>query len=474
MSSDFDAIVIGSGPNGLAAAIELARAKRSVCVFEFRQTIGGGARSEELTLPGFVHDICSAIHPLAIVSPFFKTLPLQDHGLEWIQPPSPLAHPFQDGTAVLLRRSIDETETALGADGAAYRRLMSLLVSKWNDLALDILSPLHVPRHPIRMARFAARALRSSRDVALSHFESTQARGLFAGLGAHSALSLDQPLSAGVAMILGALVHVGGWPFPKGGAQKISDALASYFRSLGGKVVTGVRIDSLEQLPKCRAVLCDVTPAQLLKIAGGQLPQSYRRALERYRYGFGVFKVDWALSQPIPWKHPNCLDAGTVHLGGTLPEIAESERIVAHGGSARQPFVLLAQHSLFDCTRAPANAHTAWAYCHVPNGSTVDMTECIEDQVERFAPGFRECILKRHTMSTSQFEAYNPNYIGGDIGGGTFDFRQWLTRPVFRLNPYCTPNRKLYICSSSTPPGGGVHGMCGYHAARAALASVLA
>ena len=468
-----DAIVVGSGPNGLAAAITIAEAGRSVLVVEAKNTVGGGARSAELTLPGFTHDVCSAIHPLAASSPFFSTLPLAEHGLEWVYPPASVAHPFDDGTAVILERSVEETSEMLGSDAAAYRKLMGPLVAAWENLANDILGPLRIPRHPILLARFGLMALRSARSLAEGLFDTERARALFAGLAAHSMLPLESRLTAGFGLVLGITGHAVGWPLPRGGSQKISDALASYLKSLGGEVITGRCVESLDDLQPARAILCEVTPRQLVRIAGERLPSGYRRRLEGYRYGPGVFKVDWALDGPIPWKASECSRAGTVHLGGSLAEIAASESQVWKGKLPKSPFVLVAQQSLFDSTRAPDGKHTAWAYCHVPNGSKFDMTERIEAQIERFAPGFRDRVLAKSVMSPQLLQDYNANYVGGDINGGVQDLRQLFARPALRLVPYSTPVKGLYICSASTPPGGGVHGMCGYFAAKAALRSVL-
>jgi phytoene dehydrogenase-like protein len=469
---DYDAVVVGSGPNGLAAAISLAQAGCSVLVLEAKETVGGGLRSAELTLPGFSHDICSAIHPLGVGSPFFQSLPLGDYGLEWIQPDVPLAHPFDDGTAITMERSVEATATALGPDAAAYRRLMAPLVADWDKLTVDILGPLRVPRHPVAMAHFGLLAIRSARGLAESRFESEPARALFAGLAAHSIMPLEQRPTAAFGLVLGILGHAVGWPLPRGGSQNIADALADYLRSLGGEIVTDMAVKEIDDLPAAPAVLFDVTPRQLLRMAGHQLPSGYRRQLLSYRYGPGVFKIDLALDGPIPWQAAECARAGTVHLGGTLSEIAAGERAIWRGQHPERPYVLLAQQSLFDPTRAPAGKHTVWAYCHLPNGSTVDMTERIEAQIERFAPGFRDCILARRVISPLAFEQYNANYIGGDINGGVQDLRQQFTRPALRLVPYTTPNRRIYLCSSSTPPGGGVHGMCGYFAAQAALRRV--
>ena len=463
----WDVIVIGSGPNGLAAAVVLARAGRSVLILEAEETIGGGARSFPLTLPGFVHDLCSAVHPLAVASPFFRTLPLAEHGLEWIDPPVALAHPFDNGHAALLQRSIAATGETLGRDAAAYTRLMQPGVRHWQKLVTDLLGPPRMPRHPFVLARFGLRALRSACGVAAAWFKEPYACGLFAGMAAHSMLPLEQPLSAAFGLVLGAAGHSVGWPIPRGGAQKISDALASYFRLLGGEIRTGVRVESLAALPPARAIVCDLTPRQLLQIAGPRLPLTYRRKLERYRYGVAAFKVDWALSGPIPWTASGCKRAGTVHLGGSLAEVAAAERAPWQKQVAERPFVLLAQPSLFDPTRAPAGQHTAWAYCHVPHGSRIAMVERIEAQIERFAPGFRSLILARHVLSPQMLERHNANLVGGDINGGVQDLRQLFTRPTRQL--YRTPAPGLYLCSSSTPPGGGVHGMCGYFAAQAAL-----
>lgn len=467
--SEYDAVIIGSGPNGLAAAVTLAQAGRSVLVLEARESVGGGLRSAELTLPGFIHDICSAIHPLGLGSPFFRNLPLADYGLEWIHPDLPLAHPFDDGTAAVLHRSVAVTAETLGQDAVAYRRLMQPLVDDWEKLTHELLGPLRIPRAPLSMARFGLSALRSARGLAQSRFRGETARGFFAGLAAHSIMDLDKLTTAAFGLVLGTLGHTVGWPLPRGGSQQIADALAGYVRSLGGKITTGTPIHSLDELPPARAILCDVTPRQLLCIAGDRLPVGYQKSLRRYRYGPGVFKMDWALSGPVPWRNPQCVQAGTVHLGGTLAEIAGAEKMVWNGQHPERPYVLIAQQSLFDPTRAPNGRQTLWAYCHVPNGSTVDMSERIEAQIERYAPGFRDLILARRVKNTAELEAYNPNYVGGDINGGVQDIGQLYTRPTLHLVPYATPVKGLYLCSSSTPPGGGVHGMCGVFAARAAL-----
>ena len=469
LTSSYDALVVGAGPNGLSAAIAIAQTGRSVLVLEGRETVGGGARSAELTLPGFLHDVCSAIHPLAVGSPFLSTLPLSEHGLEWVHPPAPLAHPLDDGTAVMMERSVHETADGLGPDAGSYRKLFGPLVRDWHKLSSDVIGPLRFPRHPLVTARFGLLGLRSALSVAQSHFREERARALFAGIAAHSVLPLERPVSAAVGLILGASGHAVGWPMPRGGAQRIADALASHLTSLGGRIETGVTVERLEDAPDAAVTLLDVTPRQVVNIAGDRLPDRFRRKLEAYRYGPAAFKLDWALDGPIPWTAPECARAGTVHLGGTMAEVAHSEREVWNGRHPERPFVLLAQPSLFDSSRAPEGKHTAWAYCHVPNGSDFDMTARIEAQVERFAPGFRERILERSVRPPSALEEYNPNLVGGDIGGGVQDLGQLFSRPARMLSPYSIPSTDMFICSSSTPPGGGVHGMCGYFAAQAAI-----
>ncbi len=468
-AESYDAIVVGSGPNGLGAAVTLARAGCSVLVIEAAETVGGGTRSAALTLPGFLHDVCSAIHPMAVATPFFRTLPLNEHGLEWIQPPLPLAHPLDGGRAAVLVRSVEVTADGLEDDGLAYRRLMMPMVAKADVLFRELVGPFRVPRHSITALRFAWRALRSGRGLAEHYFKQEPAKALIAGLAAHAILPLEQLPGAAVGLMLGMAGHAVGWPMPRGGSRCIANALASYFRSLGGTIITGQQVNSIDELPRARAILLDVTPRQVLALAGHRLPANYCRRLARYRYGMGVFKMDWALDGPIPWRNEACRRAGTLHLGGTLDEIVVSERETGEGGHPQKPFVLLAQPSLFDPSRAPAGKHVAWGYCHVPNGSTVDMTARIEAQIERFAPGFRDLILARRSMTTADMNRTNANYVGGDINGGMADLRQIFMRPVMSLNPYATPLPGLYICSSSTPPGGGVHGLCGYFAATAAL-----
>jgi phytoene dehydrogenase-like protein len=467
----YDAVVIGSGPNGLAAALVLARAGHSVLVVEARDTIGGGSRSKELTLPGFMHDICSAFHPLGIGSPFFRTLPLEQFGLEWIQPDVPLAHPLDDGTAMLLQRSVTETAQTLGEDAAAYEAFMGPFIAQWPRIEAAFLGPLRIKPllHPFALAPFGLDALQSASALAQRLFKGERARALLAGVSAHSMLPLEQMMSAAAGVLLMTAGHVYGWPMPRGGSQYIVDALAAYLRSLGGEIRTDSEVKNINDLPSARAYLFDITPQQIIRVAGDRLPASYIRRLERYRYGPGSFKIDFALDGAIPWTAQECLRAGTVHVGGTLSEIAASERQVWRGEPSARPYVLVGQQSLFDPTRAPLGKETVWAYCHVTNGSKIDMTAQIEAQIERFAPGFRERILARHVSGAADLESYNANYVGGDINGGAQDIWQMFTRPTIRLDPYTTPAQDIFICSSSTPPGGGVHGMCGYFAAQSAL-----
>ena len=459
---------MGSGPNGLAAAITLAQAGCHVTVLEAEPTIGGGTRSAALTLPGFTHDVCSAIHPLGIASPFFRSLPLDQFGLEWIHPPAPLAHPLDDGSAVLLHRSLDATTSALGPDGAAYRRLFAPLIARCDTLLDATLRPLLPPRHPLALARFGWLGMHAVHGLARSRFKGVEAQALFGGIGAHSILPLDAPFSASFALMLGMLAHHAGWPFPRGGSQAIADALAAYLRSLGGEIVTSHRVASVGDLPPAAAVFFDLSPQQVVTIASDRLPVSYRQRLKRFRHGPGAFKLDWALDGPIPWRAAGCAQAATVHLGGTIDGIVASERAATHGQHAERPFVLLTQPGLFDPTRAPPGKQTAWAYCHVPNGSDVDMTMRIEAQVERFAPGFGSRILARHVTPPAELERHNANYIGGDIVGGANDIRQIIARPT-PFHPYTIPVKGWYLCSASAPPGGGVHGMAGFNAAKAAL-----
>ncbi len=463
----YDAVVVGAGPNGLAAAITLLHSGKSVAVYEAHSKVGGGARSEELTLPGFVHDVCSAVHPLGIGSPLFRSLPLARYGLEWIQPPAPLAHPFDDGTAAILERSLGGTAVNLNGDAGAYRSLLAPLVDSWLGLDVDLLGPLRWPRHPGALARFGVLALLPARRLAESRFKGHRARALFAGVAAHSMLPLEAWGSAAFGLVLAVTGHALGWPIARGGSQALADALAAYVRSLGGEIVTGLAVRSVDELPPSRVVLCDVTPRQLLAIAGNRLASAYRRKLQRYRYGMAAFKMDWALSGRVPWKTGECARSATVHLGGKLEEIAASERAAWRGDHAQRPFVLAVQPSLFDPSRAPQSKHTLWAYCHVPNGSDFDMTERIEAQIERFAPGFHDLILARSVAPPAELERRNANLVGGDINGGAPTLGQLFFRPTYKT--YRTSSPGLYLCSASTPPGGGVHGMCGYFAARSAL-----
>jgi phytoene dehydrogenase-like protein len=471
-----DVIVVGSGPNGLAAAIRLAQARRSVLVVEGAPTPGGGVRSAEATLPGFVHDVCSSVYPMAVCSPFLSTLPLREHGLHWVFSPAAMAHPFEDAPAALLFQSLEETADGLGADdGAAYRLLIKGLLRRWPELFASLLGPPRAPRHPFLLASFGLNAIRPASNLARATFKTDRARGFFAGIAAHSMLPLEDLSTSAAPLLLSLAAHAAGWPIVRGGAQNLTVALISYLKSLGGQVITDCPVESLDQLPAGAMVLLDVTPRQLLHMTSSGSPNSgpgwpkYRRRLERYGYGNGAYKIDWALSRPVPWLDPACGKAITVHLGATLEEIERSERLPAEGKVSPRPFVLFAQPSLFDSSRAPAGKHTAWGYCHVPNGYPGDATALIEQQVERFAPGFRESILARSIMTPADLEAHNPNLIGGDLGGGALELTQFFLRPTPSL--YKTPSTGVYLCSSSTPPGPGVHGMCGYWAAERALQS---
>lgn len=464
-----DAIVIGAGPNGLAAAITLARAGHAVTVYEAADSVGGGTRTAELTLPGFRHDVCSAVHPLAAGSPFFQSVPLADHGCELVHPEIAVAHPLDGGRAAVLHHSIDTTVAVQGTDGPAWERLFRPLVDRWDLIDDALLGPIvRVPRHPVAMGRFGLDAVRSVRSVA-GRFETDETRALFAGAGAHSFLPLDRPLSASFGLVLGALAHVHGWPFVRGGSQSIADALTSYLEALGGTVVTGHRVERLDDLPPRRVLIADVTPRQLASLAGDGIDGRARRKLLRFQYGPGACKVDYALSEPVPWANPDARRAGTVHLGGTLEEIADAEATVAAGGHAERPYALVAQPTLVDASRAPEGQHTLWAYCHVPNGSTLDVSDRITAQIERFAPGFRDVVIDQHATTASGFEQYNSSYVGGDISAGSHAGGQLVFRPWPAIDPYLTPLDGVFLCSGSTPPGGGVHGMCGVHAARSAL-----
>ena len=470
--ADYDAIIIGSGPNGLAAAIHLAKNGWKTLILEAVSTPGGGMRTKELTLPGFRHDICSAVHPMGLASPFLKTLELEKHGLEWLQPEVPLAHPLHQGRAAVLFRSLQETCAGLGRDSARYSRFFAPLVARADDLYEDLLKPADLPKHPITMTRFGIGAGLPA-SIFSKYFATEEARALFAGNAAHSVMSLDQLLTSAIGLVLQISAHAVGWPIPKGGSQSIADTMVRILESHGGKVQCDLPVKSLADLPPAKAYLFDVSPKNLSAICGEALPQRYRNQLEMYRHGPGVFKVDYALNAPIPWTNAHCRQAGTVHVGGTFAEIAASERAACDGRHTDKPFVLVAQPSITDATRAPEGKHVAWAYCHVPNGSTDDRLDIINSQIERFAPGYRDCILATHTMNCAAMEAYNPNYIGGDVVGGVTDWKQLFTRPVGLLNPYATPNPSVFICSASTPPGGGVHGMCGYWAAESVMKRVL-
>ncbi len=464
----YDAVIIGSGPNGLAAAIRLAQRGWRTLVVEGSDTIGGGTRTKELTLPGFNHDVCSAVHPMGIASPYFRTLDLESHGLKWLQPKVPLAHPLDGGRAAALFPSMEETCANLGADGGRYRLFFKQLSEHADQLFETLLKPLSLPAHPLLMMRFGMGAGLPA-TIFSKYFRTEEARALFGGNAAHAVMALDLLLTSAIGLTLQVAAHGRGWPIPQGGSQSIAEALASKLRSLGGEIQTGRSIQSLGDLPKAKAYLFDISPANLAKICSEALPANYRKKLMRYRHGPGVFKMDYALSAPIPWSHEWCRQAGTVHVGGTFEEIAAGERLIWEGKHADKPFVLVSQPTLQDSSRAPEGKHVAWAYCHVPNGSNQDCRAIIENQIERFAPGFKDTILGAHAMASMAFEAYNPNYIGGDVVGGVTDWRQLFSRPVRLFQPYTTPNPLIYICSASSPPGGGVHGMCGYWAAEAVM-----
>ena len=471
MDREYDAVVIGAGPNGLSAATHLSRAGWKVLVVEAHAEIGGGTRTAEVTLPGFHHDICSAIHPMGIASSFFRSLPLEDFGLEWIHPEIPLAHPFDNGDAAIMLRSVEETANQFDLSSArVYRRIMGPMVESLSDVMGDLFAPPRFPSHPFKAGRFGILALPAALDAARLWFSDEKARALLAGNAAHAVMPLDRPLATNAIGLMLILVgHAYGWPVAKGGSQSITNALAGYIQSLGGEIKTKWKVESIDELPTAKAYLFDTSPSAMSRIARDRLPERYRRRLARFRHGPGVFKIDYALSDAVPWKAEACRKAGTVHVGGPLDEIVLSEREMWNGRHPEKPFVLTAQQSLCDTTRAPEGKHTFWAYCHVPAGSTADMTEAIENQIKRFAPGFQDCILERHVMNCADYERYNPNLIGGDIVGGVADWRQLITRPVASLKPHATPTSGIYLCSSSTPPGGGVHGLCGYWAAEMAL-----
>ena len=469
MNTKYDAIIVGSGPNGFAAAITLQQAGLSVLIIEEKDVLGGGVRSAELTLPGFIHDVCSAVYPLGENSPVFKSLHLEDFGLEYLQPEFAVAHPFDDGSALAIQKSIENTAAQLGKDAGNYKKIYSPLVKDWPSIHSAFVGPLHLSAYSKTKAKFASYAITSGTYFAKHQFETNEAQSLFAGMAAHSMLPLNKLTSSSIGIVLNTVAHINGWPLPKGGAQQITNSLAACFKNLGGEIQTGNRVTSFQQLPTSKIVLLDVTPKQLLSIAGDQFSSLYKWQLRKYKYGSGIFKIDWALNQPVPFTNDKCRKATTIHIGGSLGEIYNSEEIISKNKIAEKPFVLFVQPGVVDTSRAPEGKQTAWAYCHVPNGSTIDMTEVIEKQVERFAPGFRDCILARHVMNTHEVEAYNSNYIGGDINGGAATITQLFTRPALRLSPYRTSAKGIYVCSSSTPPGGGVHGICGYYAARRAL-----
>ncbi|MBN9296016.1 MAG: NAD(P)/FAD-dependent oxidoreductase [Filimonas sp.] len=462
-STTYDAVVVGAGPNGLAAAINLQLHGLSVLVIEAKDTIGGGMRTAELTLPGFRHDVCSAVHPMAAASPFFTSLPLENFGLEYLYPDVYAAHPLDNGNAVALYDSLEQTAEGLGNDSDTYTALIEPIVNDWTEIDKDLLGPLRIPRYPMPFTRFGLKAI-SAASTLVKRFATTEARALWAGMAAHAVQPLSNLTTSAIGLVLLSAAHRKGWPVPKGGSQTLADALAAYFTHLGGKIETGTKITSLAQLPTAKAVVFDLPPAQLLKIAGHTFSPLYRWQLNNFKYGMGVYKVDWALDDVVPFTSDVARKAGTLHLGGTFEEIATAEAQTAKGKHPDHPFVLLAQQSVIDASRAPQGKHTLWGYCHVPNGSTENMTDKIEQQVERFAPGFRDRILARHVMNTQDLESYNANYIGGDINGGSLDITQLFTRPALRSSPYRTSKKGIYICSASTPPGGGVHGMGGYHA----------
>ncbi len=468
-NQEFDAVIVGSGPNGLSAGILLAQQGLNVKIIEAESTIGGGTRTKELTETGFLHDVCSAVHPTGIGSPFFRTLPLSEFGLEWIQPKYPLAHPLDNGEAIISSFSLEETLHQFGKDAKNYEHLIKSFVEGWDYLSQDLFAPVRFPNNPITMAKFGWFGMLSAKLLANSMFKTSNAKAYFAGLAAHGIVPLEKSFTASFGLVLATSIHSVGWPIAKGGSSSITNALASFFKSMGGIIETDNRIIRTSDLPSSKAVLFDLTPHQILKIADRELPNSFKDKFLRFKYGPGAFKMDFALSEPVPWRNKDCIKAGTLHLGGSFEEIAYSERETWKGNHPEQPYVLISQPSLFDDTRAPNGKHTLWAYCHVPHGSNKDCSEQIINQIERYAPGFRDIIISSRSITATEFEVYNANYIGGDINGGAQTFKQLIGRPVFQWDPYKLPAKGMYICSSSTPPGGGVHGMCGYHAAKSAL-----
>ncbi len=472
MNKTYEAIIIGSGPNGLTAAIELARNGLKVLVLEKAETIGGGTRTAELTLPGFHHDYCSAVHPTGILSPYWRQLPLEKYGLKWIHPPVSIAHPLDGEEAVLMSQSIEETAANLGIDGEAWQKMLHPFLKKPHGLFEDTLGPLGIPDHPFLLVRFGLKAMLPATWLANWQFKSHRAKALLAGCAAHSFLPLDMAFSAAIGVMFAVMGHTENWPVAAGGSTYITQALAAYLEELGGEIQTNTLITDFRQLPPAKAYLFDTDPLQLSNIAANELPKSYIKRLQKFDYGPGIFKVDWALDGSIPWTDKRCLQASTVHIGGTIDEINRSEKAAWEGKHCDKPYLIVCQQSEFDSSRAPKGKHTGYAYCHVPHGSTVDMTEAIENQIQRFAPDFKDLILARHTTNTEDFKNYNPNHIGGSISGGSNNLTQLFTRPVARFDPYSTPNPRIFICSSSTPPGGGVHGMCGYHAAKSVLKQV--
>jgi len=469
MSNQPDAIIIGSGPNGLAAAIHLQQKGLSTEIYEQAHEAGGATRSGEITLPGFVHDLGSAIHPLCMSSPFFKQLPLSEFGLEWIFPEIPYAHPFADGSAIGGYKDVEQTARQLGKDGNSYYRLMTKLVEDWPLLEGFVLNPFQIPKNLPQLTSFGLKALLPAKAFSKLYFKEEKTRAYFYGSAAHSTLPLTNLASTSFGLVLGVIGHKYGWPYPRGGARSIPDSLLAYFKSIGGRIHLNQYITHMGDMPKAKAYLFDLTPKQLLNIGGTEFTDSYRKRMSAYRYGLGIFKMDFALDGPVPFTNPICRKAGTIHLGYSTREMEASVNNAFNNLISPRPYVILAQNSIFDGSRAPEGKHTVWAYCHVPNGSTTDMSPYIENQIEKAAPGFKKLILAKTTHTTDQMEAFDPNLVGGDVNGGMQDIRQLFTRPITKISPYNTPNKHIYICSASTPPGGGVHGMGGFNAAEKVL-----